>query len=181
MKLIVVFSHEIKPNLSEKKSDEIFLKMILVSPGPSDSLEELKRFVIESNEETKFNLSNFDTITGFHIQTRDSNIFSIEAGRRKIKKIWSLEILDKLKDFCFIFYDSSFVSTKRIYPNLDLRFSRIILNFGIDQTLKNALLYCQSAISKNVTSTFIKLNEYTKRTDIKAMAGKRIQYSTVAF
>ena len=166
----VICRHKVQP---PKKSnpDEDILKMIIVSPGSSDALEELKTYVIQSNESTKFSINDMNSITGFHIQTRNHNIFSIEAGRRQIETIWRLEMVLKLREFSYIFYDTSFVANKRLYGNLDMRFSRIILNFGLDEALQNALLYCQSAISKDVTSTFIKLKEYTKRTDMKAMAG----------
>ena len=60
----------------------------------------------------------------------------------------------------------------RKYKALDTRFSRILLDFSLSDTLKKSILYCKSSMPPEITSAFIKLSGYKNSLDLKSLICK---------
>ena len=71
-----------------------------------------------------------------------------------------------------VHYDSSVTFSTRRYSSLDVRFSRIILNFPIGQALSSSKIYCQSVVSRQVTNALIKIDNYGRIKSIRDFSGK---------
>ena len=119
-----------------------FGTVIIVSHDHTGLIEQLKRRVVESNHRFGFDPSNRNTFTGFHIETRRGpTIFVVEVDSVTLAawmgKLGELMTTSSVR----VHYDSSVVFSHRRYEQLDARFTRIILNFPIEQAKGSNLNY----------------------------------------
>ena len=163
---------EVKYPLSLTKTG--FGSIIVVSYDHLGSVDALKREIVRVNNQLSFNVSNTETVTGFHIETRNGpSILVLEAGLKTLHKwhksehIGSLVTLPNAK----VFFDSELIISDRRYGTLDVRFSRIILNFPISDALSNSKVYCKSTVSQLVTNALIKVDFYSKLASLKQFSG----------
>ena len=105
---------KIKIHRPIKPLDLDFLTMIMVVPGSySEDLENFKSVILRNNQDANFHVENENSITGFHIQTRDQQFLSIESSRENILKLWESDLVQILSSFSFIFFDSSVSMSQR--------------------------------------------------------------------
>ena len=152
-----------------------FGSIIIVSFDNLGSVDELKREVVRVNNRNNFNVSNSETVTGFHIETRNGpSILVLEAGLKTLQKWHQSEHIGSLitSPNIKVFFDSDLIVSNRRYGTLDVRFSRIILNFPISDALSNSKVYCKSTVSQLVTNALIKVDFYSKLASLKQFSGK---------
>ena len=134
----------------------------------------MKREVVRVNNKLNFNVSNPETVTGFHIETRNGpSILVLEAGLKTVKKWNKSEHIGSLvtSPNVNVYFDSELLVSDRRYGTLDVRFSRIILNFPISDALSNSKVYCKSTVSQVVTNALIKVDFYSKLVSLKQFSG----------
>jgi len=135
----------------------VFGIIIVISRGESSYLNDVKNIAVAYNNGLAQGSDGF--ASGFHVHCANSHYLTVEGPTSSIiEQIWNVPrpATDNIK----VLYDSSMLFSTRQYNTLDRNFSRIRLNFDLEETLQNGLCHCQSFLPKVVLSAFIKLSLY---------------------
>ena len=139
-------------------------------PCISSYLNDVKNIAAEYNAGLPQGSDAF--ASGFHVHCANSHYLTVEGPTSSIiEKIWSVP--RPASGNTKVLYDSSMLFSSRQYGALDKNFSRIRLNFDLEETLQNGLCHCQSFLPKVVLSAFIKLSLYTKAPSLEHLYGTR--------
>jgi hypothetical protein len=146
----------------------------VIANDESNYLQTVKEKVIDfnngllNNSDTDEEIALATMASGFHIHCANYHFLTVEGPVTGIiAELWEIP---RPNDGCtMVLYDSSMVFSTRQYDSLDRNFSRIRLNFDLEQTLQNGLIHCQSFLPRLVLIALIKLSVYKKMPSIEKL------------
>jgi len=142
--------------------------IILASESGAVFINRVKDLLIEINEALEDPQGSDLAASGFHIHCGEQHFLTVEGPINSvINRVWEIERPDDCDTR--ILYSSSLLFSKRQYPQMDSKFSRLRLNFSLEVLLRNGIVHCQSFMPKVVLSAFTKLSSYSQINSIEKL------------